>query len=313
MPRTSRSTHSRQQVAVVDGVNQEVYRYSPTGSFLGSFDIGQYGAIDPEGITYDAAADRYIIVDHSSDSIYEVSATGAIQAVVDITAANAFKAAGIEIAPASNGSGNGHYYIVDRGEDNDGNPNENDGRMYEMAPPGGGGPLNQAPQVAAGADQSITLPASVSLSGTATDDGLPNNFLQTTWSKVSGPGNVTFTAANALATDASFSAAGTYLLRLTANDSSVTSFDDVQVVVASVGGAVTLDVSVAVGSDDVEQNMNTNTVDLTNADLELGLDGTTPQQVGLGSRACRCRGTPPSPTPTSSSRSTRRPTRRPTS
>ena len=35
-------------------------------------------------------------------------------------------------------------------------------------------PVNQAPVVAAGADQTITLPATASLSGTATDDGLPS-------------------------------------------------------------------------------------------------------------------------------------------
>jgi hypothetical protein len=35
-------------------------------------------------------------------------------------------------------------------------------------------PVNTAPVVSAGAGQTITLPAGVNLSGTATDDGLPN-------------------------------------------------------------------------------------------------------------------------------------------
>ena len=63
----------------------------------------------------------------------------------------------------------------------------------------------------AGSDQTITLPASASLNGTASDDGKPNppGALTTTWSKVSGPGTVTFGNANALSTTASFSAAGT--------------------------------------------------------------------------------------------------------
>jgi hypothetical protein len=34
-------------------------------------------------------------------------------------------------------------------------------------------PVNQAPQVSAGPDQTITLPARASLNGTASDDGLP--------------------------------------------------------------------------------------------------------------------------------------------
>ena len=57
-----------------------------------------------------------------------------------------------------------------------------------------------------------------SLSGTATDDGVPGIGLTTTWSKVSGPGTVTFGNASALSTTASFSVAGTYVLRLTASD-----------------------------------------------------------------------------------------------
>src|SRR6185369_14382096 len=95
----------------------------------------------------------------------------------------------------------------------------------------------QAPTVNAGSDQTITLPASASLSGTATDDGLPAPpaTLTTTWSRVSGPGTVTFGNANALSTSASFSVAGTYVLRLTAFDSALTSTDDVTVTVNSAG------------------------------------------------------------------------------
>src|SRR5207249_165968 len=82
--------------------------------------------------------------------------------------------------------------------------------------------VNQPPTVNAGAAQTITLPSSATLNGTAADDGLPaGSTLTTTWSKVSGPGTVTFGNANALSSTASFSAAGTYSLRLTASDSAV--------------------------------------------------------------------------------------------
>ncbi|HEX5887480.1 MAG TPA: hypothetical protein VFY61_02205, partial [Pyrinomonadaceae bacterium] len=93
-------------------------------------------------------------------------------------------------------------------------------------------PGNQAPVVNAGADQSIVLPAVANLSGTATDDGLPlGSTLTTTWSKLSGPGLVTFGNANQLATTAAFSVAGTYVLRLEASDTQKGSFDDVSIVV----------------------------------------------------------------------------------
>ena len=92
---------------------------------------------------------------------------------------------------------------------------------------------NQAPNVNAGPDQTITLPANASLDGTVTDDGLPNppGAVSTTWSKVSGPGTVTFADATAIDTSASFSAAGTYTLRLTGNDSVLTGSDDITVTV----------------------------------------------------------------------------------
>jgi hypothetical protein len=92
---------------------------------------------------------------------------------------------------------------------------------------------NQPPAVNAGPDQTVTLPNSASLSGTATDDGLPNppGTLTTTWSQVSGPGTVTFGDASSLSTTASFSDPGTYVLRLTANDSALQSSDDLTVTV----------------------------------------------------------------------------------
>src|SRR5439155_7110598 len=91
--------------------------------------------------------------------------------------------------------------------------------------------VNQAPTVNAGPDQTITLPASATLSGTASDDGLPTgSTLTTTWSKVSGPGTITFGNVNAKSTTASFSTSGTYVLRLTASDSALSSTDDVNIV-----------------------------------------------------------------------------------
>ena len=60
-------------------------------------------------------------------------------------------------------------------------------------------PANRAPAVNAGADRTITLPATATLAGTATDDGLPSPpaQLSTAWSRVSGPGTVTFANASA--------------------------------------------------------------------------------------------------------------------
>ncbi|MEZ4714087.1 MAG: hypothetical protein R3A44_43285 [Caldilineaceae bacterium] len=93
-------------------------------------------------------------------------------------------------------------------------------------------PVNQPPTANAGADQTITLPASASLSGSASDDGLPAPAnLVTTWSVVSGPGAVTFGNINALSTTAGFAANGVYTLRLTASDGAMSISDDVVITV----------------------------------------------------------------------------------
>jgi RHS repeat-associated protein len=92
---------------------------------------------------------------------------------------------------------------------------------------------NQPPTVDAGQAITITLPNTANLSGTASDDGQPSNTLTVSWSAITPPATVIFGSANALATTAIFSTPGVYTLRLTANDSQLTSSGDVVVTVNS--------------------------------------------------------------------------------
>src|SRR6185369_13603964 len=93
-------------------------------------------------------------------------------------------------------------------------------------------PENHKPTVDAGDEQDITLPASAYLDGNATDDGFPEgSSLSTVWTKVSGPGTVTFGNENQLSSAASFSTHGTYLLRLTATDGELSNFAEVTIIV----------------------------------------------------------------------------------
>ncbi|MGZ8432110.1 MAG: PKD domain-containing protein, partial [Candidatus Deferrimicrobiaceae bacterium] len=101
---------------------------------------------------------------------------------------------------------------------------------------GGGGGANQPPVVEAGLVLPVTLPAAASLDGTVTDDGLPTGAVTTTWRQVSGPGTVTLADPNAVDTTASFSGAGTYVLRLTANDGGSAASDEATVTVSGAGG-----------------------------------------------------------------------------
>jgi hypothetical protein len=95
------------------------------------------------------------------------------------------------------------------------------------------GPLdgaNQRPAVDAGSEQNVMMPAAVSLSAKVSDDVLPEGHtLALSWSKVSGPGTVSLADAGAAATTATFGQVGTYILRLTANDSQLTGSGDVTI------------------------------------------------------------------------------------
>ena len=94
---------------------------------------------------------------------------------------------------------------------------------------------NQAPVVSAGPGQSTAQDnGTVTVTGTVTDDGLPTGSSVTVqWSKLSGPGNVSFGSPNALQSTATFSAPGIYVLRLTADDTLDQVSDTVEVRVGS--------------------------------------------------------------------------------
>jgi hypothetical protein len=152
-------------------------------------------------------------------------------------------------------------------------------------PGGGGGTPNAAPVADAGPDRSVTLPAMASLAGSVTDDGLPaGGTLTALWSTVSGPGTVTFSDATAASTSAAFSAAGTYVLRLTGSDGELSASDTVTVTVSPEGGGGTVVVTearVSAGADDAEERASNGAVSLSSSDLELVADGSRVQVVGL--------------------------------
>jgi hypothetical protein len=98
--------------------------------------------------------------------------------------------------------------------------------------------VNQPPVVNAGPNQAITLPTStVTLNGTATDDGLPNGTLIISWSQISGPTTATFSGPKMAITQASFTAPGLYVLQLSANDTQYTSTSQVAVYVYAAGSS----------------------------------------------------------------------------
>lgn len=141
---------------------------------------------------------------------------------------------GVTINPASgliqwmpNLAGVGYQNVTVRVEDSRGRFATQTYRLFVEIP-------NQPPVVNAGADQTAILAAGATLNGSALDDGLPfGSTLTTAWSKVSGPGTVTFANPGTAATTAAFSTTGSYVLRLTASDSEFSRNDEVTVLVVS--------------------------------------------------------------------------------
>ncbi|MGE3957097.1 MAG: Ig-like domain-containing protein [Vicinamibacterales bacterium] len=91
---------------------------------------------------------------------------------------------------------------------------------------------NLAPLVSAGPNQSITLPGGATLFGSVTDDGLPQGAaVSVAWTLQSGPGIATVANPTSPSTTATFSVAGTYVLRLTADDTVLTAFAETTITV----------------------------------------------------------------------------------
>ncbi len=110
--------------------------------------------------------------------------------------------------------------------------NSSQGIFYNITTSGGVA-VNQAPVVNAGNNQTVTLPAAATLAGSVIDDGLPNppGITTSAWTVTSGPAPVVFGNLTSPATTATFSTPGTYVLRLTASDSLLTSFSEVTITV----------------------------------------------------------------------------------
>jgi hypothetical protein len=260
---------------VVDGDNMEVYEYTLSGSLINHFDVEQYGVADPESVEFNPFTGTLFVMSSNSSSmvIVETTTSGDLLQTIDISAASARAAAGLAYAPASDGSGAQRFYIIDRGIDNNSDPNIIDGKMYELTAPQSTTPGNLPPSVDAGPDQTITIPNDAILDGTVSDDGIPDppGAVTTSWSQISGPGEVTFGDASAVDTTASFSNSGSYDLRLTASDGEFSSSDEVIITVEPDHNMPVLEVRVAASSDDAEEAVS-GWVYLDSSDLELVFD-----------------------------------------
>lgn len=131
---------------IVSGVDAKLYQVRPgaNGRFDGvspagddivvSFDTAAMGETSPEGIEYVTETNAlYIVGTGNRRRMLEVSLQGQMQQSIDMTALSLVSPAGLAWGKSSGDPQKNSMYIVDRGIDNNANPAENDGRLFEVA------------------------------------------------------------------------------------------------------------------------------------------------------------------------------------
>ena len=241
--------------------SRTVSRINPNLGPLAADGVTHVGAV--EFTTRDLGGNPYNYSDMTGSTLFGIPTTGTWSTIFDsqITGAEWGRigwtarfcgdaSLRVSVASSTNGTTFGPNEIVSNGAD----PSVANGRylriivsfkraasgetpvLYDLSVGTSGFTLplvqNEGPTVSVGGDQTVTLPDVAKLTGVSCDDGFPRgSSLALSWSKVSGPGDVAFTKPNSPLTDASFTVAGTYVLRLSASDSEQSASDDVTVTV----------------------------------------------------------------------------------
>ena len=231
------------------------YQPGPDGQFgtsddvRNNFDVGVYGARDPEGMGYDPVRDTILIVDDGSKTIYEMDKTGALLNTISIAGHGVVAAAGLAVAPGSSNASQRNYYVVARGLDNDSHPTENDGMLYEFSAtlPRRAHQPGTHRERRAGPDRHPPERGNPRRHGHRRRPAEPARRGDHDLGEGDRLRDVIFGNPNAVDTTAQFSVEGTYVLRLTASDGQASVADEITVTVAPhVTGAFTKSV-VAVG------------------------------------------------------------------
>ena len=115
------------QNGVIDGA-------APQGDdFVTFFDTLPLGITKPSDIVFQPGTRHLFIVSADEDIIAEATLKGALVATYDMSHTALISAAGIAFAPSSDDPQVMHLYVADRGKDNDQDPAENDGRVFEFS------------------------------------------------------------------------------------------------------------------------------------------------------------------------------------
>jgi hypothetical protein len=135
----------RGHLLLADGQDSELFDIAPgpNGVFDGCppegddqathFDTARLGILDPEGVAYNPDNGHLYITGFAATKVIETTITGSLVAVFDLSSLNIDNPSGLAYAPSSVNPAVKTLYISARGKDNNTDPNENDGKVYEIA------------------------------------------------------------------------------------------------------------------------------------------------------------------------------------
>jgi len=133
------------RLIVTEGLGKQIIVVQPgiNGSFDGArpagddtytqFDTMALGLRDPEGVGYHPGRNSLFIVSRNDSILVETTLDGVVLNVYDFRAVHPVSPGGVGVGPGSLNPAETVVYIADRGVDNNSNPNENDGKIYELS------------------------------------------------------------------------------------------------------------------------------------------------------------------------------------
>ena len=246
------------------------------GDAVTSVDLAALGLTDPEGVAFDPRSEALYVVGKPSARLLHVTPDGRALRTVSLAGVGLYKPAGLTVAPSSLGNGADSLYVVDRGVDNDSDPTENDGRLFELALP----PLpgNRPPTVEIGApgdDATFAAGDTVEFAATASDAEEGDLSATIEWSSDrDGP-----LGGGAALSTASLSV-GLHRINASATDGAGAQGLDSLFLRVTAAGTTVVETRVARGADDAEQRGPGAKVWVDSEDLELVRDSVD-QSVGL--------------------------------
>jgi hypothetical protein len=123
---------------VLPGPNRFFDGVPPAGDdVVRSFGTLGLGLRDPEDLAYDRVTGLLYLISRIDDVIVRTNLQGQPVDLIDLSSFGLVNPAGITFGPGSFNRSARHLYLADRGIDNDvdngGRPDENDGRIFELA------------------------------------------------------------------------------------------------------------------------------------------------------------------------------------